>query len=487
MITKSLTRTFEVLLVAGSFLLPVLQAADAPLAADTYVSAASPNTNFGVGTAGYTMNIAPGNAALVRFDLTSIPPASNISKAYLRIFVDKLTTAGALNLALVTGTWTENGVTFANAPGAGPVFTSTSVTTVNSFIFVDVTSQAQNWLANPAGNFGLEITGSGSTSALLDTKENPGTSHPPELELAIVGSGGTTGATGPVGPTGPAGATGAAGATGTAGPTGGVGPTGATGPAGSTGTPGATGTTGPNGSTGPNGPTGNAGITGGTGITGTTGATGAIGSTGPPGAAGSTGVTGNTGGTGNTGNVGLNGPIGATGPQGGPGANGATGPNGNNGAAGPLGNTGAQGTQGSQGPAGTTGSVGAQGTNGPAGNTFGMDPTARTTGYTIPATDTFTYYLINNSTGPQTITLPPANVEGKHIVIIAQFVQCTNTPGGGEPGNCASHTITDQLHLQRQGSDTILDGNDAVVTTANFQRFAVLISHGGVWYSGNNF
>src|SRR5580704_8823720 len=91
MMIKSLTRTFEVLLVAGSLLLPVAWAADGPLAADTYISAASPTSNFGTAA---TMNIASGNAALVQFDLTKIPAGSNIAKAYLRVFVDKLTTGG---------------------------------------------------------------------------------------------------------------------------------------------------------------------------------------------------------------------------------------------------------------------------------------------------------------------------------------------------------------------------------------------------------
>src|SRR5215468_8190124 len=106
MMTKSLTKTIEVLLAVGSTLIPVSWAADAPLAADSYISSASPNSNFG---SVETLAVSTGKTALVRFDLSSIPSCSNIAKAYLRVFVDKVTTPGTLNYALVTSSWTENG------------------------------------------------------------------------------------------------------------------------------------------------------------------------------------------------------------------------------------------------------------------------------------------------------------------------------------------------------------------------------------------
>jgi hypothetical protein len=89
---------------------------------------------------------------------------------------------------------------------------------------------------------------------------------------------------------------------------------------------------------------------------------------------------------------------------------------------------------------------------------------------------------VNNSAGPVSITLPPANVEGKRIVLYVQFVQCGNTAGGGEPGNCGSSTESTQLTLQRQGTDQIYGKNNVLGTSASFFRYAEVISHSGIWY-----
>jgi hypothetical protein len=113
---------------------------------------------------------------------------------------------------------------------------------------------------------------------------------------------------------------------------------------------------------------------------------------------------------------------------------------------------------------------------------FNFNGAILTPGAIIAPTNTSVFYLVNNSGGAATITLPPANVEGKRLLIYAQFVQCTNTPNAGEPGNCASHTVATQLNLHGQGSDQILDQNNTLVATAHFNRFAELISHGGTWY-----
>jgi hypothetical protein len=478
---KSFLRSARILIAAGSLLLPVLRAADIPLSADTYISMSVPGSNFG---AALTLTAGSGNAVLLQFDLSGVPLSVNLAKAYLRIFVNKVTTPGTLSYSLVTSTWNESAVTFSGQPTVGASFANSSVGTANSFILVDVTSQVQSWISSPGTNHGIEISGSGATTVSLDSKETVATSHPAALELTVIGPPGAIGAGGATGPTGSAGAAGTTGVTGPTGPTGGTGPNGPTGSAGSAGAAGTI--------AGPTGPTGPTGIAGSTGAAGSLGAGGPIGPAGPSpagptgltGPAGPTGPTGPTGATGSTGQAGPVGLPGGTGAQGPFGPTGPTGPTGATGAAGSAGALGAQGPQGLSGASGSTGPTGLQGTNGPAGNVFPINGTAPTT---IASADRNMFYIVDNTAGAVTVTLPPANVVGRRLFIFAKFVQNGNTANGGEPGVCPSPPCT-QLHLQRQGTDQILDGSFNLVTTANFNRFAELLSDGsGIWYAARNY
>ena len=395
---QSLIRTSRVLLVAATLSVPALWAVETPPAGDTYISSAQPALNFGSAT---NLVIAPGNAGLVQFDLSSVPPSATVAKAYLRVFVNKVTTGGGLDIAVVTSPWTEGTVTFSTQPTvAAPFASNVPVSVGNLFVLVDVTPQVQGWLANPSSNLGLQITpavAAPSTSIQLDTKENTSTSHPATLEIAVTGPAGPAGASGAQGPTGP---------TGPAGPTG---ATGAKGPAGASGPPGAAGVSGVQGPAGPAGPAG------------PTGATGAAGPTGP------------------TGPSGPSGPAGAQGPQG---------PTGPTGTVGPTGATGVQGSQGPPGLTGPTGPTGATGPTGPLGptsNHFNFDSTVHVSGYTIPDADTFIYYVVNNpSTGPGILVLPHATVQGRLLIALNQNIYAT-------AGN--------RVQVSTQGTDRILAAN----------------------------
>ena len=61
------------------------------------------------------------------------------------------------------------------------------------------------------------------------------------------------------------------------------------------------------------------------------------------------------------------------------------------------------GSQGGVGPTGATGATGvtrSQGANGPTGSVFNADGVLLASGATIPATDTFVFYLVDNTAGP---------------------------------------------------------------------------------------
>jgi hypothetical protein len=426
MTIRSLAGTSRILLVAATLLIsailvPGLRAGDTPVVADAYIAAATPDTNFGTAV---NLIVAPNSAALVRFDLSSIPASATISKAYLRLYVNRVVTGGTVNFVPLTQSWIESGpgsVTWNQAPPEAAVFASATASVANTFVLVDVSAQVQGWLAAPATNFGLGIIGLGTTSVQLDSKENTATSHAAGLEIAVVGPAGLTGTSGVQGPAG------------------------ATGPSGATGLAGAK------------------GATGATGAPGLAGAGGALGPAGPAGPAGAPGTQGPTGATGPLGLTGPTGPSGAVGLAGAGGAIGATGP------IGPSGSIGVQGAPGTTGPAGATGPGGAQGLNGPTSNHFNFNTTTQASPFTIPPTDTFVYYVGNNpdAATPAVFNLPTAGVRGKLLVLFAANTFTTT-------GN--------RVQINRTGSDTILGTGPGSVTFVASQRPIMVQSDGaGHW------
>ena len=452
MVNKSFTRMSKALLAAGSLLLPLLHAADGTLVGDTYFSAGVPGPN-GATT---TMIVLNGSPGLVQFDLSAVPPGSTVSSAYLRVYVNKLTAAGALSFYQITSPWTENTATFSTAPTvAGSAFASMPVTVANSFVLVDVTSLVNGWLASPATNFGIEISGDSTISVQLDTKENTLTSHPAALDLTVVGPSGpagpsgAAGVTGPLGPSGATGASGPSGAPGGSGPNGPSGAIGASGPSGVPGLPGTAGTTGPSGAAGPSGPIGASGAVG---AIGPAGPSGAIGAAGPSGAKGLQGAAGPSGAGPVRSEAG--GPSGLAGPSGQAGLGGAQGPPGSGGPSGPTGAQGNTGQAGSAGPNGPSGPSGAAGANGPTSNAYSITAAnynSNVNTYTISNTDLHEVFLIHQTGGTTvcpggagcvTVTLPlsTATPAGKRISIFLDNAPAT----------------AGQFQVQTQGADQIL-------------------------------
>ena len=413
-------------------------ATEAVVSGDTYVSSSYPANNFGYQS---NLHVNSTSTALIVFDLSSVPSAtasSQISKATLWLYVNRISSSGAVSLKPVTSTWNELAVIYNTIPALGSVMATFMPTVAQQFVAVDVTSLVQGWVTTPSSNYGIALS-TASGSILFDSKENGETSHMAKLDITLVNQG-SQGAQGPQGATGAPGATGPQGLQGTVGATGATGssgPVGATGPQGSPVTfSGAWNT----GSTYAIGDTvsesGNSYIaiaagtaedpatdvglgTSGTywallakkGDAGDVGATGSAGAVGPQGLQG---LTGATGAAGPQGQQGLTGATGSQGPQGTVGATGATGSSGPVGDVGATGSTGAVGPQGSQGPAGATGATGAQGsaatvaigsvTTGAAGSSASVansgTSSAATFNFTIPQGATGTGFA-NGTAGGQ--------------------------------------------------------------------------------------
>jgi hypothetical protein len=215
-------------------------ATDVVLTGDAHVSLTRSTTNFGTLANLYVGN---GNTALLQFDVNTLPSgltASQVSRATLTVFVNRVNSGGAVSLSPVTSAWSESGVTYATIPTIGTPINSFTAATAGQYITLDVTSVVQSWITTPASNFGLALSAP-VADVLLDSKENDETGHTAKLDVTITSTGatgpaGATGAVGAIGPQGPAGAVGPQGPAGAVGP---QGPAGAVGPQGAQGTIGA--------------------------------------------------------------------------------------------------------------------------------------------------------------------------------------------------------------------------------------------------------
>jgi hypothetical protein len=193
-------------------------AVEATLVADAHVNSARPAVNSGAIS---NLNVGGGYTALLQFDLSTLPAgttAAQVSRATLRLYCNRMDTAGLVSLQPVNASWGEYSVTYGTLPSLGGAAQVVSVVQAGAYVVVDVTGLVQGWISAPSTNNGVALT-AGTAVVQFDSKENDLTGHAAVLDVALA-SAGATGATGPAGPAGPVGPSGATGAVGPAGPAG---------------------------------------------------------------------------------------------------------------------------------------------------------------------------------------------------------------------------------------------------------------------------
>lgn len=202
-------------------------AVEATLVADAHVNSALPAVNSGAIS---NLKVGAGYTALLQFDLSTMPAgttAAQVSRATLRLYCNRVDTAGLVSVQALSGAWGEYSVTYQTLPSLGSAVQVVSVGQAGAYVAVDVTSLVQGWVGAPTTNNGVALT-AGTAAVQFDSKENDLTGHAAELDVTLVSGG--SGGIGSVGPVGPAGPAGPKGDTGAAGP---IGATGPAGPAGS--------------------------------------------------------------------------------------------------------------------------------------------------------------------------------------------------------------------------------------------------------------
>ena len=135
-------------------------------------------------------------ASFIKFKLTPNLPAATpggfVAKATLTLYVKGLNTSGSFNVYRVTSSWTEGDSSAPTYDGASAVVTGVQVTAVNSYVTVDLTSLAQQWLgtdglgAGGVPNYGIALVANTPTTAFsFDSKESTTTSHPARLAVLL--------------------------------------------------------------------------------------------------------------------------------------------------------------------------------------------------------------------------------------------------------------------------------------------------------------
>ncbi len=119
--------------------------------ADASVFSNRPNGNLG-GSGQLRLDAAPTVNSYLRFDVQGV--TGPVSSATLRLFVQTTSSFGFTAHEVADNTWTEDGITFNNAPPIGASINSSGAITAGSYVDVDVTSA---------------ITGNGLVSLALTT------------------------------------------------------------------------------------------------------------------------------------------------------------------------------------------------------------------------------------------------------------------------------------------------------------------------------
>ena len=164
---------------------------------DTNVNLAMPSQINGVATSLFVRNIGSGGErhTYLRFDLSTVPSGVLINQAMLRFWVLAVNDAGPVDVYAIGGPWTEETLSASVAPPLGVLLgtVNIAVSDQNRFVVSNITGAVQGWL-NGSPNYGIALVpNAGDPVRLtLDSKEATGTSHGPELEVAVIPTGDIT-------------------------------------------------------------------------------------------------------------------------------------------------------------------------------------------------------------------------------------------------------------------------------------------------------
>jgi hypothetical protein len=132
--------------------------------ADAYVSQGKPTSNFGTAPILRTDGFPRLQRSYLRFDVSQL--AGTVTKATLRLYTVGRDRIGYTVRSVANAEWTENGITYANAPVVGPVVATSGAVSRDAWISVDVTAAVQG-----QGTVSLAMDASGSSANVYASRE----------------------------------------------------------------------------------------------------------------------------------------------------------------------------------------------------------------------------------------------------------------------------------------------------------------------------
>jgi hypothetical protein len=160
--------------------------------ADAYVSQAKPNYNFGGSPTLRTRAFPNLRHSYLRFDVAGL--AGTVTSATLRLYGESTSSVGYSVRSVANAEWTENRITFANAPTPGAVVARSGSIARDAWSSVDVTALVRG---NGMANFAL--TAISSSAGVYASRETGATA--PQLIVNVLATTTTDGATTTAAPT----------------------------------------------------------------------------------------------------------------------------------------------------------------------------------------------------------------------------------------------------------------------------------------------
>lgn len=140
-------------------------------AADSYVNASSPTTNYGTATT-FRVDGLPIVRSYLRFNVQGL--SGTVTRATLRVFANSAASSGATANLVSNNTWTETGINYNNAPPLGSALGSSGSFGTGVWITMDVIAYITG-----NGTYSIALTTPGGTAISLSSRES-GT-HAPQL------------------------------------------------------------------------------------------------------------------------------------------------------------------------------------------------------------------------------------------------------------------------------------------------------------------